>query len=280
MLVEERLREILRRVRDSGGVRVAVLASELHVTPETIRRDLERLDNDGKLIRTHGGAVPVASDRRELPFDVRESANPTQKRLIALAAVKHIVEGDVIALDASSTARELARVMPDMSLTIVTHSLAVASELVDRAHIRVISTGGVLDAPSLSFVGSMAEQILARFHVKKLFFSCQGLDIERGLSLTADEQAGMKRRMLDLAEAAYLLADSTKFGVKAVEFFANCDELDVVITDKPVPQPILTALTGLKVSVEVAEHAADRGQAGEFGVEAKPGLTRVGVQAD
>lgn len=268
MLVEERLREILRRVRDSGGVRVSVLASELHVTPETIRRDLERLDNDGKLIRTHGGAVPVASDRRELPFDVRESANSTQKRSIALAALRHIVEGDVIALDASSTARELARVMPDMALTVVTHSLAVATELVDRAHIRVISTGGVLDAPSLSFVGALAEHTLSRFHVTKLFFSCQGLDIERGLSLTADEQAGMKRRMIDLAEATYLLADSTKFGVKAVEFFASCSELDVIITDKPVAATMLTALTTLDVRVEVALEGLGPAEGGAAAPEA------------
>lgn len=252
MLVEERLREILRRVRDSGGVRVAILAAELHVTPETIRRDLERLHNEGKLIRTHGGAVPNSSDRRELPFDVREGANAEQKHAIALHALRHVQENDVIALDASSTARQLAKVLPDFALTVVTHSLAVVSELVDRAHVRVICTGGVLDAPSLSFMGSIAEENLARINIRKFFFSCQGLDVERGLSLTADEQAGMKRRLIQLADKAYLLCDASKFGVKAVEFFAPCDQLDVVITDRDPPASIRSALTSLGVAVEVA----------------------------
>ena len=121
---------------------MASLAAELTVTQETIRRDLERLDAEGKLIRTHGGAMVVETDRRELPLDVRETVNLEFKRAIARRAVKEIVPGDVIALDASSTAHELAKVIPDIAITVVTNALPIASALIDKSSVRVIIMGG------------------------------------------------------------------------------------------------------------------------------------------
>lgn len=252
MLASERHREILSRLSSIGGVRVAQLASELSVTQETIRRDLEKLDAEGKLVRTHGGAMAVETDRRELPLDVRETINLEQKRLLARRAVKEIAPGDVIALDASSTCHELAKVIPDIPITVVTNALPIAMALLDRPAVRVIITGGILDRPSMSMVGPLAEQSLERFHVQKLFFSCRGLDLARGLSVTADEHAGIKRRMLDLCEKAYLLIDSSKFDVRSVEFFAPVDEMDMIITDDGSPSKTLGEIKSRGVAVEIA----------------------------
>lgn len=253
MLAKERHRVILSKVQSAGSVRVASMATELNVTEETIRRDLERLDSEGKLQRIHGGAVTIEHDRRELPLGIRETVHIHEKRVIADAATKHIGEGDVIALDASSTAGELAKALPDVALTVVTNSVAVAMILADRSRVRVVSTGGILDAPSLSYIGPIAEQTLERFHINKLFFSCKGLDIERGLSVTADEHAGIKRRMLDLCEKAYLLIDGSKFGVRAVEFFGTVRELDHIITDRHAPLPLVEKLRASGITVESAE---------------------------
>lgn len=253
MLAKERHRVILTKVQSAGSVRVASLAKELVVTEETIRRDLERLDSEGKLQRIHGGAVTIEHDRRELPLGIRETVHIHEKRAIADAATRHIAEGDVIALDASSTAGELAKALPDIALTVVTNSVAVATILADRSRIRVISTGGILDAPSLSYIGPIAEQTLERFHINKLFFSCKGLDLERGLSVTADEHAGIKRRMLDLCEVAYLLIDGSKFGVRAVEFFGAVKELDHIVTDEHAPLPMVEKLRAMSVQVEIAD---------------------------
>lgn len=235
MLAAERHRLILDRVQQNGSVRVAVLARELAVTEETIRRDLEKLGAEGALVRTHGGAVALASDRTELPFGVRDAVHLPEKRAIARRAAQFILDGDVIALDASSSAYELAKVLPERSISVVTNSLAIANVLADATTIRVILTGGALDGPSMGLVGALAEENLARFNIKKLFFSCQGLDLERGLSVTADEHGRMKRRMLELAESAFLLIDHSKFGVRAVEFFAEVSSLDVVVTDNRAP---------------------------------------------
>lgn len=251
MLSVQRHREILSRVEASGSATVRELARELEVAEETIRRDLEKLSSEGRLIRIRGGALRVEDDRREIPFDVREIVNLEEKQAIAALAVSHLVEGDVIALDASSTARELARLIPDIPLTVVTNSIAVTTALMDRARVRVVSTGGILDASSLSYVGSPAEEALERFNIGKVFLSCKGFDLERGLSVATDEHARIKRRMMELADKTYLLVDNSKFGVKAVEFFADTTEVDIVITDSGTDQAAIRKLkkTGLAVDV-------------------------------
>ncbi len=258
MLAPERQRVILDLLARQGSVRVARLAAGFHVTQETVRRDLERLERDGRLLRSHGGAVPLDLDRTELPLDVRETVHLKQKQAIAAHAAAGISEGHVIALDASSTARELARLLPDIPLTVVTNSLAVAVVLLDRSRIRVVVTGGVLDGPSRSFVGEMAREILDRFHFTRAFISCQGIDLERGLSVTADEQAGIKRRMIALADEAVLLADSSKFGVKAVEFFAKVADVDAIITDPGTDSSTIDGLKKAGVRVEVAHQVNAR----------------------
>ncbi len=231
MLAHQRHREILGRLRDAGGVRVADLAKTLHVTEETIRRDLEKLSLDGKLVRTHGGAAPVRDDRRDLPFDVRKTTHLSEKQTIAAHAVRYVAEGDVIALDPSSTAHELAKILPDCPLTVVTNSLPVAVTLLDRTHVRVVCTGGTLDMRSRSFTGLLAEQALERFNITKLFLSAKGVDLSRGLSEVTEEQARLKRRMMDVAGKTFLLVDHSKLGVKSVVFFASVTEADVLITD-------------------------------------------------
>ena len=252
MLAVERHREILSRVEFSGSVKVGQLARELKVAEETIRRDLEKLHADGRLVRTRGGALRLDNNRREIPFDLREIVNLEEKRAIAGLAVEHVAEGDVIALDASSTVRELARLIPDMPLTVVTNSIAVTTVLLDRSRVRVISTGGILDGPLLSYVGSLAEEALERFHIDKVFLSCKGFDIARGLSVATDEHARIKRRMMELAGTVYLLVDSSKFGQNALELFAQTGDVDYVITDRGAGRTSISKLKRMGISVETS----------------------------
>jgi len=232
VLARERQRVILERIETLGSARVRELASALHVAEETIRRDLDALKGRGRLIRIHGGAISLEDHRREMPMAMRRVANLDEKRVIARLVASQIEENSVIALDASSTALELARVIPDLSLTVVTNSLEVLTLLANRSRIVTISTGGIFHPPSLSLLGNTAEESLGRYNIHKLFFSSKGVDLERGLSVANHEHARIKRRMLELAEQVILLADSTKFGVRSVEFFASLDEIDVIVTDR------------------------------------------------
>ena len=252
MLAAERHLEILSRIVHGGSVRVAELAESLDVAEETIRRDLEKLDRDGRLLRIHGGALPLVDEAGELPFTMRTVTNEAQKRAIAALAVKRIVPGDVIALDASSTVNELARLIPDMPLTVVTNSLTAIASLRGRPRIRVVCTGGTIDAPSRCFVGSLVERALEQFNINRLFFSSKGVDFSRGLSVVDDNHARVKRCMIELAAQVCLLVDSSKFGVKSVEFFAGLEDVDLLFTDGGAREEIVENLKAFGLSVEQA----------------------------
>ncbi len=253
MLAHQRQVEILRKLRNHGGARVAVLARELRVTAETIRRDLDKLERAGRLVRTHGGAVLVPEASRDLSFETRQSANHEAKVAIARLAARLVSAGDVIALDASSTVHELALALPDIPLTVVTNSLPATLRLAGRSQVRVIATGGMLDRPSGSWVGTLAEEALERLNIQKVFLSSKGVDFARGLSEVDDAQARVKRRMLDLAAERYLLVDSSKFGVRSVVPLARLHEVHAVLTDAGITVDARAQLAALRVALHVAE---------------------------
>lgn len=253
MLVAERYDKIVQLVNDRGSIRVTELSELCGVTEETIRRDLDRLEQAGRLRRSHGGAVSVKDDavQSEVPYAEREILHSEEKRRIAEAAVGLIQPKDRILLDASTTAWYMARSLPDIPLTVLTNSIRVASELAAKEKIDVISTGGLLAQRSLSFVGPLAERTLDGYYVDKLFFSCKGVHPERGVSESNELQARVKQKMIDRADRVILLADSSKFGVQAFTHVAAMDQIDEIITDRKLPSEIRGRLEERSLSLTV-----------------------------
>lgn len=251
MLAEQRQHEILTTLSTAGAVRVTELAKALGVTEETIRRDLEKLDRAGRLLRTHGGALPVTQGMLDVPFHVRRSAQHAAKASIAGVALQHVAENDVIALDASSTAHELALVLPNIPLTVVTNALPAAGVLLPRENISVFCTGGFLHGPSRSWVGSVAEEALAGININRFFLSSNGLDAQRGLSEIDEPQARVKRRMIDLAQEVILLVDHTKLGRRAAVHLADLSAVDRIITDAPADHELVRRLQADGMTVEL-----------------------------
>lgn len=249
MLVAERQQKIVDLVNERGSIRVSELSQIFEVTEETIRRDLDYLENVGKLRRSHGGAVSIKTEQPEIPYFEREVTNVQEKREIAEQALKYISPGDRIILDASTTAWYMAKILPDMPLTVLTNSIKVAMELSGKEKIDVISTGGILLSKSLSYVGPLAERSLDMYHVNKAFISCQGLHLQRGVSESNEMQALVKRRMIDIADQVFLLADYSKFGVQAFTHVASFDQIDLVITDSKTDITYIRQLEELAVQV-------------------------------
>jgi DeoR family L-fucose operon activator len=251
MLAVERLREIEKRIKRDGSARVADLARELAVTEETIRRDLEKLENDRKLLRSHGGAVAM-NGLQEDPHSERELRQALEKAAIARAAVTRIGEGDTLFIDASSTALELARIIPDMPLTVLTNAIKVAVELTKKPHIRVICTGGALAPGSLSFYGPSAQKVLDDFYVGKLFLSCKGIDFKRGVSEANELLAELKQRAVARSTWRCLLADHTKFGVNGFAVFAALTDFNEIITDSEAGDAAIKGMKQAGVAVTIA----------------------------
>lgn len=251
MLAAERGEKIVQIVNGQGSVRVSELSEMFGVTEETIRRDLDRLEREGRLKRSHGGAISLREPQLEVPYSEREVTNVAEKQRIARRAVELVEEHDFIILDASSTAWYMADALPDMPLTVLTNSIKVALELAAKEKIRLISTGGILSPRSLSYVGPLAEQSLDRYHVAKAFISCKGLHVDRGLSESNELQARIKQKMMSIADTVYVLADHTKFGVQSFAFVEGYERVSGIITDSGVDRTHTEAFTKKKVEVIV-----------------------------
>lgn len=249
MLAQERYDKIVQLVNERGSIRVTELAELCQVTEETIRRDLDRLEQAGRLRRSHGGAVSVKDQQPEIPYFEREIAQADEKKRIAEEAIKLIQPKDRILLDASTTAWYMAASMPDIPLTVLTNSIKVAMELSSKEKIEVISTGGILASRSLSYVGPLAERSLDAYHVDKAFFSCKGVHLERGISESNELQARIKHKMVGMADQVILLADSSKFGVQAFTHVADLSDVDTIITDGRLSPALLTQLNDKQITV-------------------------------
>ena len=231
MLAAQRQQAIVEEVARTGGARVADLARRLHVTQETIRRDLDALAAAGRLLRRHGGALPAEDGGREPPHAERARSQPREKNAIAREAARRVRPGETILLDASSTALFLARHLPDRELTVLTNSLLVAEALAGKAKVRVTLVGGTLFRPSRSCLGPAAEQALGSYHADKLFLSARAVDAARGLRDANEQQAALKRLMIDAADQRFVLADHSKFGLQAPDFIAGIRSFHELITD-------------------------------------------------
>ena len=256
MIAIQRHREILTELNAKGAVKVSTLADRFKVTEETIRRDLEKLANDGRLRRTHGGAVLPQDPDQEVPYWQRELMNEEEKSAIAREAAKMVNQGDTIILDASSTAWHLTRLLPDVPMVVLTNSSQVAVSLARHKHVKVIVSGGILPRASLSFVGPLAEETLSRYHADKAFLSCRAADVAHGVSDANELQAMVRRCMLKISDRHILMVDHSKLDRRALATIAPLSDFHEVITDgqtTPAQRAALATKVGKVTVVETPQ---------------------------
>ncbi|AWN15358.1 Putative HTH-type transcriptional regulator YdjF [Salinisphaera sp. LB1] len=237
MLPAERKQKTLDVLRADGKVGVADLAARFRVTRETIRRDLEKLEAEGVLERTHGGAVAIVERSQDLPYLTREAVNRAAKQRIAHKAAPLIADGDAVMLDSSSTVCEMLGALAGRrDLQLISNSLRLAAAGVESDH-ALITVGGELRKKSLAFVGGLAEESLARFNVHWALIGCKALHAEAGVLESNLDEAQIKRVMMAHARRTALLVDHSKFDRDALVQICALPEIDVVVTDQ-VPGPI------------------------------------------
>ncbi|MBR2337872.1 MAG: DeoR/GlpR transcriptional regulator [Clostridia bacterium] len=234
MLAIERRNAILARLSAEGKVIVSDLSREFDVTEETIRRDLEKLDQEGLAKKTYGGAVVNKSLNTDLPYHVRKRVNVELKQHIAEKIADMIHDGDYIMLDASSTAIFVTKYIKHLkNITLITNSVEILLELADKDDWRVLSTGGSLKKGALSLIGSSAERMIRDFHVDLAVCSSKGIDMTTGITDSDEKEAEIKQAIFAAAQRKVLAVDSTKFD--RIAFVRVCDigEMDTVVTDAP-----------------------------------------------
>lgn len=233
MLAIERRNTILSRLNSDGKVIVADLSREFDVTEETIRRDLEKLENEGLAKKTYGGAVVNQNQNNlDLPFSVRKGTNVNQKQIVAEKTAELIHDGDYIMLDASSTAIYVAKAIKNRkNITLITNSVEILLEMADKDDWKVLSTGGSLKKGSLSLIGTSAERMIRGFHVDIAVCSCKGLDLGLGITDSNEKDSEIKQAIFSAADKKVLAVDSSKFDKRSFVRVCDPEEVDVIVTD-------------------------------------------------
>jgi DeoR/GlpR family transcriptional regulator of sugar metabolism len=232
MLAIERHRRILEEARREGAVRTQELATILGVAEETVRRDLDALSRQGLLNRMHGGAADVSMIFNEYSQHEREAQQAAEKTAIAKVAIKYIKDHETILLDASSTALELARQLPEgKSLRVVTYAHAVVEKLAIRSDVELILLGGTYEAKGRRFRGMLTEMGVRALRIDRFFFSGGGYHAARGVGEPSAEEARLKATIIAHADWKCALLDHTKLGRITDHFFAKPSEIDMLITD-------------------------------------------------
>jgi len=232
MLAIERRTQILSTLETEKRVLVPELAKKYAVTEETIRRDLEKLEKEGLLKKTYGGAVQAENISADMPYIMRAETNKAQKLAIAEKIQKIIQPKENIMLDASSTCVHIARKLKKLDkLTIITNSVEILVECSNTENINAISTGGVLRGSSLSLVGSSASHAIGQLTADKAIISCKGLDFEKGIMESHLEEAEIKKNMADNARQLILAVDSSKFNRLSFAKMLEFKRVDLVVSD-------------------------------------------------
>jgi DeoR/GlpR family transcriptional regulator of sugar metabolism len=252
VFAEERQHQIGRLVVERGRVRVGDLAERFGVSGVTIRKDLAALERQGRVVRTHGGAVSPVGAGAERAFDVRERLQRAEKAAIGAAAAAMVTDGESIALDASTTAFAMARHLRGrdwLHLTVITNGLRIALELAGVPGLTVVMPGGFIRPEALSLVGPMGEGLLARVNVQRAFLGATGFSTDAGLCDGTEEEAQIKRLLVAAAAETVGLVDRTKWSRTSLATFCPTASLTAVVTDAPAPPAMAAALRSAGVRV-------------------------------
>ena len=260
MNTNERRQRLLELIQQNRSITNEELQLEFNVTKETIRKDLNALSEKGHIIRTFGGAI--IRDEYDPSFEQRMTSNLEEKRQIAKEALKHIKAHDIIALDSSSTTFELANLLTDeKELVVLTNSLKVLNVLARLNTVTAISTGGILRKRSLSFQGETVGNAINTYNISKAFISAKALDSENGIMDSNEEEATVKRHMLDKAQDVTLLVDHAKLTHMAHVTVCPAGRVDRIITSTLADAQTVERFRQAKIDVIVVPFGPQGGKA-------------------
>ena len=235
MPTEDRRKQLLELVRKRGFASLPDLADELQVSPSTVRRDLDHLEETGSAKRTHGGVWYTGPSPKLPHFEQRQQAQWDKKRMIAQVAAELIQDGDTILLDGGSTTYELAQLLVGRTIQIVTNSLPVASLFTSSANHDVVMLGGYLHLRTGVCLGPYANEMLSQLSVQRAIVSVAGISesglFNSNLLLVETEQA-----MMRAADEVIVVADSTKFGHQSLARMCELENVDKLVVDHEISE--------------------------------------------
>lgn len=261
MHAAERERLILGALEPSGFVTYRDLEVRIAASPATIRRDLTRLEETGRLVRVHGGAKLPGSDPSPpngpvrlsvTPFDLSITQNLACKRAIGRAAAALCQQGEGVMIDGGTTTLQMCAHLAGLDLQVLTNSLHIVSALLPQAGTRILLPSGSLFREQNIILAPAGEDSMPRFHAPKLFMGGAAVG-PHGVMQTDIILVAAERRLIERAEQVILLVDSTKFTASSGAIVCGLDEIDVLITDKGIAPATIAVLENAGIRVLIAD---------------------------
>lgn len=240
MLQNKRLEQIMELLQKEKMADIRQLSKILDVTPKTVRLDLEKLEKAGLLQRVHGGAVLSKQPPASYPSASHRQKNLSEKARIARKALSLLQENEVILLDDGSTSLELAKLLGEFRITVLTNDIFIINELLYKDNVTLYVIGGSLKRDGESYVinGEDAIQFIKKYRVSKLFLGTSTIDLENGLMIFYYGDRSTKRAFMAAADEVICMVDASKFGHTAFTRIAGVQEIDTIITDPALPDSV------------------------------------------
>ncbi|MCR4431545.1 MAG: DeoR/GlpR family DNA-binding transcription regulator [Tepidanaerobacteraceae bacterium] len=229
---QNKIKEILFKEK---RVDVSQLSEMFDVTEVTIRRDLDKLEQEGFLIKIYGGAVLNEDILQKNVLEEAESETPEDKKMIGSIAAQMIENGEAVFLGYGTTCLEIAKKIKDKKITVVTNDLAIALELKDSLGVKVIVTGGDLVPSTSMLVGRFAHQALYGIYINKAFIGVKGVNFDSGYTLDRYEEAMFIQEVAKISKEIIIVADHTKFYKTAFAKLGDLTMAKKIITNKEIP---------------------------------------------
>jgi len=256
MFQEERLDKIAEHLQARRRATIEELCELLDISKDTARRDLIKLEEQGRLVRTRGGAMLPSAGREIEHYEKRIHMDRSVKQEIGQAAARMVLPGDYVLLDASTTVQFAADVIAYKDNLVVTNSIDIASLLATREGVSLHLLGGAMNREQRFLYGPRALAALADYRFDKLLLGACGISAE-GLSSPYEEEGLLIREMIKSAGQVVLLADASKFGKRLFYKVAGLEAVDVLVTDKMPPEDIMEQLELNQVEVMITACSKD-----------------------
>ena len=260
MHATEREDLILRILRRRGFISFQELEAELDASPATLRRDLERMDREGRLARVRGGAklldAPEAPGSSQhltgAPFHENIALNREQKAAIGRAAAKLCAPGSALMIDGGSTTLQMCPHLAGLNLQVLTNSLHIVSALLPQSGTRVLVPAGAVFREQNIILSAAGEESMPRFYAPKLFMGAASVGAQ-GIMQADVVLVAAERRLIDRADEIIVLVDSSKFRGPSGNVVCDLEEIDVVVTDAGITDADRALLEKANVKVIVAD---------------------------
>lgn len=252
MFQDERLLAIMEYLQENKRISADEICRIYGVSRDTARRDIVKLEEQGKIVRTRGAAILPTLTKEEPNYFERMHIEASSKTTIGKVAASLIRDGDYLYMDNSTTVHKAITFMQTKRNVVITNSIDIAGLLVDKQDIQIYMLGGLLHLEQRYVYGSKAQSMLSDYHVDKMIIGACGIT-EEGLFTHFEEEGFLIREAMRRSDQVIMLADHSKFGKRMFHRFADFDQIDTIVTDREVETSLREKLMENNVEIIVSE---------------------------